>query len=210
MWQTRKGRPGWYEVDEGWIRIPKGEGKGVSKNEAQRRECYNCGDLFHWRTMKMRSTIVYTSDAARSNAGTLAERDDIKYGRQYTRKWHTCLACWASELDLSENEAKKLLIENRSQKSVERSLAYQHAKSHIQSTFEFLGYELEGEDLSQAEETCRLGDSPAGVGCAIADPTHAASSLREAAPGVDATVQLFTRVNSCMFEYTLVNYCKLL
>ena len=186
VWQTRKGRPGWYEVDEGWIRIPKGEGKGASKHDAQRRECYKCGDLFHWRTMKMRSTIVYTSDAARSNAGTLAERDDIECGRQYTRKWHTCLACWASELHLSENEAKKLLIENRSQKSVERSLAYQHAKSHIQSTFEFLGYELEGEDLSQAEETCRLSDSPAGFALAttkkprVADPNSNRSKKKAA------------------------------
>ena len=177
VWQTRKGRPGWYEVDEGWIRIPKGEGKGVSTNEAQRRECYQCGKLFHWRSMKAQWQIVYTSDAARRNAGTAAECDDIKCGRQYKRKWHTCLACWALELGLPPNEAKKLLIENRSQKSVQRNLAYQHAKKHIQSTFEFLGYQLEGEDLSQAKETCIDGFE-----CAIADPTRAASSLREAAP----------------------------
>ena len=181
MWQTRKGRPGWYEVDEGLIRIPKGEGKGASKNEAQRRECYKCGDLFHWRSTKVRWNIVFTSEAARRHAGTMAERDDIRCGRQYTRKWHTCLACWASELGIPENEARKRLIEKRSHKSAERPLAYQHAKSHIQSTFELLGYQLEGEDLSQAEETCRLGDSLDGFECAIADPT-AASSLREAAP----------------------------
>ena len=182
VWQTREGRPGWYEVDEGWIRIPKGEGKGVSKNEAQRRECYKCGVLFHWRTMKMKSEIVYTSEAARRNAGTLAECDDIKYGRQYTRKWHTCLGCWASELCVSENEAKRMLIGNRSHKSVARSLAYQHAKSHIQSTFEFLGYVLEGDDLTCAEETRRLGDTLDGFDPVIVDPERAASSLREAAP----------------------------
>ena len=67
VWQSREGRPGWFEVDEGWIRIPKGEGKGAFKNLAQQRECYNCHDLFHWRTMKMRSKIVFTTETARRN-----------------------------------------------------------------------------------------------------------------------------------------------
>ena len=38
-WQSREGRPGWYEVDEGRLRIPKGEGKGVTeKGLVQQRE----------------------------------------------------------------------------------------------------------------------------------------------------------------------------
>ena len=160
VWQSRHNGLGWYEVDEGWVMVPKGEGKGVTtnKNLDKQRRCNTCGGQFHWRTMKASWETVYPDDATKQNAGTFAEAEDIKRGRVYTRKWHTCVPCYAKELGVPENEAKRRLIKNRSDKSMARTVAYEYAKQHVQSTFEFLGVELDGEDLRRAEEACHHGD----------------------------------------------------
>ena len=163
VWQSRHNRPGWYEIDEGWLVIPKGEGKDdvTNKDFARLRKCHKCGDHHHWRSMKASWETVYTDEEAKRNKGTRAEAKDIENGRVYTRKWHTCVPCYATELGVSQDEAKKLLIENRSKKSMARTIAYEYAKNHVQSTFEFLGFEVEGEDLRRAEEACHSGNTAA-------------------------------------------------
>ena len=156
VWQSRHDRPGWYEVDEGWVLVPKGV--TTDKNLDKQRQCKTCGRQFHWRTMKASWETVYTDPGALKRAGTSDEAEDIKTGRVYTRKWHTCVSCYAQELGVTENQAKEQLIKNRSEKSTARTAAYEKAKQHVQSTFEFLGVELDGEDLRRAEEACHHGD----------------------------------------------------
>ena len=134
IWQVRAGRPGWFEVDEGRL-VLTGEANGITDKElVQQRQCCECNRRTHWRSMKMSWETVYTCDEARSNAGTVAEREDVERGRQYRRKWHTCLPCYAEALQTSEQEAKKILMQNRSPKMLDRTAIYQKVKKHIFST----------------------------------------------------------------------------
>ena len=73
VWQSRRGRAGWFEVDEGWILIPKGEGKGVvtEKDFVQLRKCYKCDKTFHWRAMKVSWETIYADDAAKETQAPL-------------------------------------------------------------------------------------------------------------------------------------------
>ena len=204
VWQSREGRSGWFEVDEGKIDVPESEQN--EKTFIQQRECYKCREMCHWRTMKMRSEIVYTNETARRNAGTSAEYEDIKWGRQYTRKWHTCLTCYACELGMSNQEAKAILIQNRSAKGVARTEAhkekqiqkrsstmstrtstYQHEERNRWNTSESHEFEHEGFHPQCAHEICHSGDSDLtdfrwGVPDKTADSTYSPSSWGQVTP----------------------------
>ena len=204
VWQSRADRSGWFEVDEGKVDVT--ESKQDEKNFIQQRQCYRCGERFHWRTMKMRSETVYTSKTARRNAGTSAECEDIKWGRQYTRKWHTCLSCYAYELGMAKHEAKKILIQNRSAKMVARAevhkekkiqkrsstmsawtTSYQHRESNRWNTSECREFEHEGFHPECPHEIWHSGDSDLtdfrwGAPDTIADSRRSPSSWRGVAP----------------------------
>ena len=204
VWQSREDRSGWFEVDEGKVDVP--ESNQSEKNFIQQRQCYKCREKFHWRTMKMRSETVYTSVTARKNAGTSAECEDIKWGRQYTRKWHTCLSCYAYELGMAKHEAKKILIQNRSAKMVTRAevhkekriqkhssttsgwtTTYQHGQSNRWNTSECREFEHEGfhpeypHEISHSRDS-ELTDFRWGPPDTIADSRCSPSSWRGVAP----------------------------
>ena len=179
LWQVRAGKPGWFEVDEGRL-APAGEANSATdKDLVQQRKCCQCDQRFHWRTMKMSWETVYTCDTARRNAGTIAEYEDVKCGRQYRRKWHTCLPCYAQERVMSEQEAKKILMQNRSSKMLARAATYQHVKKYILST---------EDGTAETSDAARLMASSAESSLLeIAPARHpSANGKKQVAPGLQA------------------------
>ena len=178
-WQVRAGRPGFFEVDEGRL-VPAGEASSITdKDLAQQRKCCECDARFHWRTMKMSWETVYTCDTARRNAGTVAECEDVKRGRQYRRKWHTCLPCYAQKRHMTEQEAKKILMQNRSPKMLARAATYQHVERYILST---------EDGTAETSDAARLMASSAGSSLLEIAPARLplANGKKQVAPGLQA------------------------
>ena len=87
------------------------------------RTCRECSAQQHWRKMKGHFIEKYT-EGAEDRAGTAAERDDVREGRQKNWYEYTCEDCWARISGMSVEEARRDIKGARSAKAMDRARTY--------------------------------------------------------------------------------------
>lgn len=134
----------------------KGAGKGEGRSgkreiqDHQKRECKSCGAVDHWRRMEYTSVTNYADSGARERAGTSAEKEDIREGKQYGTFEYTCVKCVAKREGCDIADARRKVKQPRTAKGIARCHAFAEAVANIQEKFQFLAVLDEDDDEDAA------------------------------------------------------------
>ena len=104
--------------------------KGADEEERKLRECMLCHSKAHWRRMQAIFLDMTDTEAA-ARAGTAAEKQDVRSGRQYGSYMYKCIPCVAKEENCTINDAARLIKQLRRQRDLERAKQYVAAKDHV-------------------------------------------------------------------------------
>ena len=99
------------------------------------RQCKACGAHDLWRRMEYHYETVCTTDEAAERQGTMAEKDDLRTGKQYGNYTYTCAKCVSERDKITLQEAHRQIKQPRTNKSIARSQAFEHALKNVQETF---------------------------------------------------------------------------
>ena len=122
--------------------------KGAEEEERKLRECMLCHSKAHWRRMQAIFLDMTDTEAA-ARAGTAAEKQDVRTGRQYGNYVCKCIPCVAKEENCTINDAARLIKQPRRQRDLERAKQYVAAKDHVLQIWKFLEVVV-----SDDEESC--------------------------------------------------------
>ena len=121
----------------------------------------------------MRATYVdKSSEAVCSRRDTLAEREDVRAGRQFGEYIYHCVECVAKENNVTAKEAIRLIKQPRREKDFVRVEKYKDAKAHIQEVWKFLAIEAseESEEAQSATSTMDLSSESSAGGGGLVSP----------------------------------------
>ena len=126
--------------------------KGAEEEERKLRECMLCHSKAHWRRMQAIFLDMTDQDAA-ARAGTAAEKQDVRTGRQYGNYVYKCIPCVAKEENCTINDAARLIKQPRREQDLERAKAYTAAKDHVLQVWKFL--EVVASDDEESSDTAK-------------------------------------------------------
>ena len=126
--------------------------KGSEEEERKLRECMLCQAKAHWR--RMQATFLDMADQeAAGRAGTAAEKEDVRTGRQYGHYVYKCVTCVAKEANCSIDDAARMIKQPRREKDLARAREYTAAKNHVLAVRKFL--EVRGLDDDESSDSAQ-------------------------------------------------------
>jgi hypothetical protein len=123
----------------------------------QYRPCTVCSNYSHWRQMKAENKTICTDQDAEKRADTSYEKSDVTSGKQYSGWEYTCQICHAWKLGVTVPEARRDIIQKRTQKGIDRCKKYECALLAIQSDWSFLLIETKDDDVKSVASTATGG-----------------------------------------------------
>ena len=159
----------------------------------QTRKCQRnlpgCLRTDHWRRMKADAVYDWTPDVS-SRAGTMAEKEDVRDGKQKINYVYTCVHCVARDKEMSIVDARRFIKQKPTEKKIARVEAWVHARTYVQRTFHFLGVVPDDDaksDSGVSVDSTMAPDDDDGV--SVASDLSTAASMTSTLPDFNSNRQ---------------------
>ena len=128
-------------------RDPKPQAK---EKEHQLRTCKDCGAKDHWRRMEATEILPEMTPEAAERCWSWDETKDVAAGKHRRGYEHRCIKCVAKRDGVTEPEAARGLVDNKSKKNKERMRVFKDAIQNPQKVFSMvLGGEAQWDKTNQ-------------------------------------------------------------